>query len=123
MRDAVSQPSLDIEESYFSKNTLFFFKNNFLLTSERSEEVPFLRGVRREGSAGGPLRSCACAYENGSSFWSRVTKIGVKVYWTKLAVLALSELGYRTRSVRNRARSAPKCLFLRFLASPCIFKG
>ena len=30
MRDAVSQPSLDIEESYFSKNTLFFFKNDFL---------------------------------------------------------------------------------------------
>ena len=29
MRDAVSQPSLDIEESYFSKNTLFFFKNDF----------------------------------------------------------------------------------------------
>ena len=23
-------PSLDIEESYFSKNTLFFFKNDFL---------------------------------------------------------------------------------------------
>ena len=30
MRDAVSQPSLDIEESYFSKNTLFLFKNDFL---------------------------------------------------------------------------------------------
>ena len=30
MRDAVSQPSLDIDESYFSKNTLFFFKNDFL---------------------------------------------------------------------------------------------
>ena len=30
MRDAVSLPSLDIEESYFSKNTLFLFKNNFL---------------------------------------------------------------------------------------------
>ena len=30
MRDAVSQPSLDIEESYFSKNILFFFKNDFL---------------------------------------------------------------------------------------------
>ena len=30
MRDAVSLPSLDIEESYFSKNTLFFFKNDFL---------------------------------------------------------------------------------------------
>ena len=30
MRDAVSLPSLDIEESYFSKNTLFLFKNDFL---------------------------------------------------------------------------------------------
>ena len=30
MRDAVSQPSLDIEESYLSKNTLFLFKNDFL---------------------------------------------------------------------------------------------
>ena len=30
MRDAVSQPSIDIEESYFSKNTLFLFKNDFL---------------------------------------------------------------------------------------------
>ena len=29
MRDAVSQLTLDIEESYFSKNTLFFFKNDF----------------------------------------------------------------------------------------------
>ena len=29
MRDAVSQPSLDIEESYFSKNILFFYKNDF----------------------------------------------------------------------------------------------
>ena len=30
MRDTVSQPLLDIEESYFSKNTLFFLKNDFL---------------------------------------------------------------------------------------------
>ena len=30
MRDAVSPPSLDIEESCFSKNTLFFDKNYFL---------------------------------------------------------------------------------------------
>ena len=30
MSDAVSQPSLDIEESYFNKNTLFLFKNDFL---------------------------------------------------------------------------------------------
>ena len=30
MRDAVSQPSLDIEESYFNKNTLFLFKIDFL---------------------------------------------------------------------------------------------
>ena len=29
MRDAVTQPSLDIEESYFSKNILFFYKNDF----------------------------------------------------------------------------------------------
>ena len=30
MRDAVSQPSLNLEESYFGKNTLFLFKNDFL---------------------------------------------------------------------------------------------
>ena len=28
MRDAVSQPSLDIEESYFSKSSLFFGKKS-----------------------------------------------------------------------------------------------
>ena len=30
MRDAVSQPSLDIEESYFNKFSLFFGKNHFI---------------------------------------------------------------------------------------------
>ena len=30
MRDTVSQPSLDIEESYFSKSSLFFGKNHLL---------------------------------------------------------------------------------------------
>ena len=28
MTDAISQPSLDIEESYFSKNVLFFYEND-----------------------------------------------------------------------------------------------
>ena len=43
MRDAVSQPSLDIEESYFSKNTLFFFKNDFLFYSQKlATSPPFL---------------------------------------------------------------------------------
>ena len=31
MRDAISQPSLDIKESYFSKNILFFYENLILL--------------------------------------------------------------------------------------------
>ena len=29
--DSISQPSLDIEESYLSKNTLILFKNDFLV--------------------------------------------------------------------------------------------
>ena len=31
MRDVVSQPSLDIEESYFSKNVWFFCENNLII--------------------------------------------------------------------------------------------
>ena len=48
MRDAVSQPSLDIEESYFSKNTLFLFKNNFLFYYSKLyiPSVPLIWGFR-----------------------------------------------------------------------------
>ena len=48
MRDAVSQPSLDIEESYFSKNTLFLFKNNFLFYYLKLyiPSVPLIWGFR-----------------------------------------------------------------------------
>jgi len=48
MRDAVSQPSLDIEESYFSKNTLFLFKNNFLFYYLKlyTPSVPLIWGFK-----------------------------------------------------------------------------
>ena len=48
MRDAVTQPSLDIDESYFSKNTLFLFKNNFLFYYLKLyiPSVPLIWGFR-----------------------------------------------------------------------------
>ena len=58
MRDAVSQPSLDIEESYFSKNTLFLFKNDFLsihIHKRESPEISKSSATRFEGC--GPPRT------------------------------------------------------------------
>ena len=82
-----------------------------------------MRWVRRGKSTGGPLRSEIGADKSVAKYRCRVAKIGMKVLWIKAPVLALSVLGYRARSLRNGARSAPKCLFLQFLASTCIFEG
>ena len=37
--------------------------------------------------------------------------------------MMLSDFGFRARSARNRARSAQKCCFWLFSASPCILTG
>ena len=52
MRDAASQPSLDIEESYFSKNTL-----------------GAIHKVRTQPGGGGCLQNaCNCVQGGGGSF-------------------------------------------------------
>ena len=86
---------------YLSCFELFFANYDNFLTSERSEEVLFLRRVRRGKSTGGHLRSETVASLSVPKYRSRPTKIGVKVYWIKAPVLALSVLEYRAPSVRN----------------------
>ena len=73
MRDAISQPSLDIEESYFSKNVLFFCENDlsFYYMKLYTPSIPLIEGfiappfcslTRREkkSMASGAEMSCGC---------------------------------------------------------------
>ena len=48
MRDAISQPSLDMVETYFSKNVLFFCENasSFYYMKLYTPSIPLIEGFR-----------------------------------------------------------------------------
>ena len=77
---------------------------NFL-TSERSEEVPFLRGVRRGKSTGGHLRSEIVRGKSGRTNCRRATKLGPKVrlFKTPVRIVLQPDRAHAARAIACEA--------------------